>query len=121
MWYPVRELEGLGAANDEAAAGISVDAAKGTVRVAFNATSERKGVRAVLAASGDPLRIRVDEKADIAPDRPWAREVPLPPGIEAGALEARLEAGTVLLVSCRIARPRGAPRPEAVRPPPPPE
>ncbi len=76
-WYPLRETGGLKAANAEAACNLTV-AADGRARIAFNTTSPRSGLRAVLRrADGGVL---FESPADVAPDRPFAREAALPPG-----------------------------------------
>jgi tetratricopeptide (TPR) repeat protein len=110
VWYPVRELGTIVAANLEAAVGV--DMKDGRARVAFNATSERRGAKAVIPDGGEAV-------IDIDPSRPWVKEFDLPAGM--GFPNASLlDSDGRELVSFRPRKSRGSPKPEAVRPPPPP-
>jgi Tfp pilus assembly protein PilF len=69
-WFPIRDLEGLAAANLEAAANIDVEG--GVARVAVNTTTARPGARLRLVAGE---RVLAEETVDVAPDRPLVREI----------------------------------------------
>ncbi len=117
FWYPIRGLGGLKNANREAA--CNLDSAGGTARVAFNATSERKGARGVLRA-GD--RIVFEETFDIGPGTPYVKEIPLPPGTDEAGLSLSLFASDGReLVRYSPPRRKNAPLPPPVVPPPAPK
>ncbi|MHB1033131.1 MAG: DUF5107 domain-containing protein [Pirellulales bacterium] len=117
-WYPVRELGGLKNANLDAAVNLDIDAS-GMARFAFNATSQFPGARVVLAAAGKTL---FEERIDIAPDKPFHKEVRLPEGTKARDVRVSLiSAGGRELIAYRPIEPKGEPMPKPIEPPPAPE
>ncbi len=117
VWYPIRDLGGVKNATVEAAVNLE-PARDGAVKASFNATATHRDARVLLAA-GD--RLVYERTISIAPDRPFAVEVPLPAGVEAEDLRAALVAKDGReLVACAPAKRKGEPMPEPYRPPPPP-
>jgi tetratricopeptide (TPR) repeat protein len=117
VWYPIRELGGVKDATAEAAVELE-PVREGVVRLGFNATAAHREARAVLSA-GD--QVVFDRTVAIAPDRPFAAEVPLPAGVKAEELRAVLAAkGGRELVAYAPVRRKGEPMPETYRPPAPP-
>jgi tetratricopeptide (TPR) repeat protein len=76
-WYPIRGLGGVKAANLEGA--LNLDVNEGTVHLAANTTSVQRDARVRLTAGE---RTVLEETAGIAPDAPFARDVPLPAGVK---------------------------------------
>jgi tetratricopeptide (TPR) repeat protein len=115
-WYPVRELGGVKAASLEGA--LNLEVKEGRARVAANTTTPRPDARVRLAAGE---RVLFETTATIAPDAPFAREVPLPAGVrEEGLRLAVLAADGKELVAYE-SRPRPTtPEPPRYLPPPPP-
>jgi len=116
VWYPIRDLAAVRNATDDAAVGLAPQGAG--VRLAFNATAPHAGARAILAVGDTRL---FDRAIDIAPDRPFAVEIPLPAGVRPEDCRAVLAtaAGRELVIGAPVAR-QDEPMPEPYRPPPPP-
>ena len=116
FWYPIRGLAGLKNATREAA--CNLDVSEGRARIAFNTTSDRKAVRAVLK-SGD--KFVFEDTFDIGPATPYVKDAVLPAGADAGAMSLALYAadGEELVHYTPVAK-RSAPLPAPVVPPPPP-
>ena len=112
-WYPFRDIGGVKNANLEAAVNLTVSGGK--AKVGFFTTSAVPSARAVLAAGGRAL---LDETVEIAPGKPFHREVALPPGIAEKDLRAVLEAGRRELISYSPVSIGRDPMPEPVKPPP---
>ncbi len=117
-WYPIRELGGACKANRDAAVNLSVEPGK-HARLAFNATAEHSDAEVVLQV-GRGILFR--QKIAIGPDRPFARELALPVSAKPEDLQAALlDSAGRELISYQPAPRKGAPMPELVQPPPPPE
>ncbi len=116
-WYPIRQLGGIKNANLDAAVNLEVNESR-VGRMAFNTTEHRRG-RVRLEAGGKPLFV---EEIEIGPQRPYVKEVSLPAGVQADDLRVALvsPAGEEI-ISYRPVRPKGAPMPKPVEPPPPPK
>jgi len=117
FWYPIRGLEGLKNATREAA--CNLDVAGGKARIAFNSTSDRKAVRAVLK-SGDKFVFQ--DTFDIGPATPYVKDAVLPPGADPQTLSLWLYSSDVreLVHYAPVAKKNG-PLPAPVVPPPPPK
>ncbi|MGZ7066666.1 MAG: DUF5107 domain-containing protein, partial [Candidatus Aminicenantales bacterium] len=117
FWYPIRGLAGLKNATREAA--CNLDIAGGKARIAFNSTSDRKAVRAVLKSGG---KFVFEDTFDIGPATPYAKDTVLAAGTDAGALSLALYAadGGELVHYTPVAK-KNAPLPAPVVPPPPPK
>ena len=115
-WYPIRGIGGVKAANREAAVNLEVKG--GRVRLAFAATAEHPGARALLWAGEQPI---VSEPVAVGPGRPYSVEVALPAGAREEELRAVLVgAGGRELIAYTPAPAGETARPPAYRPPPPP-
>jgi tetratricopeptide (TPR) repeat protein len=116
FWYPIRGLGGLKNANREAA--CNLDVMEGKASVAFNSTSERKGVRGVLRAGE---RIIFEDTFDLGPGAPYMKETALPVGKEEQALSLALyDSDGRELVHYKRPVKKNKPLPAPVVPPPPP-
>jgi tetratricopeptide (TPR) repeat protein len=115
-WYPVRELGGVKAANLEGA--LNLEVKDGRARVAANTTTPRRDARVRLTSAE---RVVFETTATIAPDAPFAREVPLPAGVlEEGLRLALLAADGKELVAHESRPHPTTPEPPRYAPPPPP-
>jgi len=117
-WYPIRELRGVKNANYEAAVNLEL-ITKDTALVAFNTTSPRPGAGVTVTAGNATV---FEEVADIAPDRPYRKEIPVPAGIKESDLRVSLVSsdGEELVTYQPVTR-EPEPMPEVVKPPPAPE
>ncbi len=124
-WYPLRELGGVKNANEVAA--LNLEVKDGKVRFGFNASERLDSCLVQLATPDRELFTRV---IDLAPDRPFTAEVPLPAGVREEDLVLNLSqhgsrkkgfsprlAGPEL-ISYRPVKPEQTPMPEQVTPPP---
>ncbi len=74
--YPIREIGPAKMANPDAA--VNVEIAGGTAKVGVHATAAHKGATVLLEAAGEVL---LNEKVELAPDKPFLKEVPVPAGL----------------------------------------
>jgi tetratricopeptide (TPR) repeat protein len=112
-WYPVRELGGIKNANRDAA--VNLDVAAGRVRLALNTTSTFKGATAVLRTG---KRALFEESVSVSPDRPYAREFPLPRGVKESDLRfALVDSSGREILSYQPHAPARRPMPKPVVPP----
>ncbi len=117
-WYPVRQIGGVKNANLKAAVNLEITPKK-TIIFGFNTSAEYKRARVLLKAKE---RIIFEHRVDISPEKPFVKEVPLPPGVKEKELKASLRsAGGQELVAYRPLKKEGAPMPKPVEPPPAPE
>lgn len=117
IWYPLRSLGGIKNANDEAAVNLELDASH-TARLAVNTTSERRAARVVLEARGKTI---YEKTAAIGPERPFVAQVAAGPGVKPEDLKLTVWSDGKELVRYQPAKPRGAPMPDPVTPPPAPQ
>jgi len=117
-WYPIRELPGVKNANYEAAVNLEL-IAEDTAVVAFNTTSSRPGANVKLTAGNATV---LEEVADIAPDRPYRKEIAVPVGTKEAELRVSLVSseGQELVAYQPVTR-EPVPMPAVVEPPPDPE
>ena len=117
FWYPVRGLGGLKNANREAA--CNLDVSPGRARVAFHATSERKGARCVLSSGG---KVLFEDTFDLGPGAPYEMTIVIPPGTPLESLDLSLNAsdGRELVRYAPQAK-KNPPLPKPVTPPAPPQ
>ncbi len=115
-WYPIRRLGGIKNANLYAAVNLEVTP-KGEARVALNTTENRRA-QVRLEAAGKTL---LAEEAEISPERPFVKTIPLPGGVKAGDLKIALVAADGReLIAYRPVQASGQPMPKPVQPPRPP-
>ena len=116
-YYPIRELGGMKNANVDAAVNLEVKDSK--ARVAFNVTSEFKDAKVLVMAGEKEV---LSQQIAISPDKPFVQEVELPAGTKTEDLRVSLvSAAGKELVSYRPAKPKNAPMPPKVEPPPAPK
>ncbi len=114
-WYPIRQLGGIKNANRDAAVNLEVNSSN-VARVALNATSEFKDAKVLLRAGE---KIFYEEKILIGPEKPYAKELPLPAGMRSENLKVSLLASSGKeLISFQPEKPKGDPMPKPVEPPP---
>jgi tetratricopeptide (TPR) repeat protein len=118
-WYPLREIGGCKNANLTAAANLELTA-RGTASFGFNTTSQYDRARAVLAA-GD--RVLFEQTIDIAPDKPFRKEIEVSAGTRDTDLKVALldAAGETLISYQPVEIERAAKLPETVKAPPAPK
>ena len=117
-WYPIRELGGVKNANLNAAVNLELTE-KNTAKIGFNTTSPYKDAKVLLKA-GD--KVIFEKQIDIAPDKPFCKEIPLPDGTKEQDLRVLLlcSAGEELIAYKPVEK-KDAPMPEAVKAPPEPK
>jgi len=113
-WYPLREIGGLKNANLQAAVNLDVTE-KNTAKLGFNTTSQYKNAKVLLKA-GD--KIIFEQQIDMAPDKPFYKEIALPGGTKNEDLRASLvtSAGEELIAYQPVEK-KGSAMPETVKPP----
>jgi tetratricopeptide (TPR) repeat protein len=117
-WYPLRQLGGVNQATREAAVNLEL-LAENKVRIGFNTTTAYVGAMARLVAGDEVL---FERRIDIAPDKPFVEEVPLPRKMDEKKLRVTLlSPNGKELVEYRCPEPAGSPMPDPVEPPPAPE
>lgn len=119
-WFPIRGIRGVKAANGEAACDLALlEGGKG-VRIGLVATAPLPAVRAVLRASGRPI---FEETAAVAPDKPFFRSVPAPPGTREADLSIAffVSGGGELISYIPPAKGEKRPLPDPVKAPPSPK
>jgi tetratricopeptide (TPR) repeat protein len=94
-WYPFRNIEGVKEANLEGAVNLEI-ATNGAANVGFCTTSAHRLAQVSLKAGS---KILLEETISINPGKPFARQVPLPAGVDAHALRASLTVGGKELVA----------------------
>ncbi|MBN1444377.1 MAG: DUF5107 domain-containing protein, partial [Planctomycetes bacterium] len=113
-WFPMRKLGGLKYANLSGALNLEVER-EGAARIRINTTSRHEGARVELRRGGDLV---FEDVAEIAPDRPYGRDVPIGSDVPETELEVMVRgAGGGVLLRYRPSPRADAPMPEAVRPP----
>lgn len=116
-WYPVRGIGGFTYANLDGAVNLTVGG--GVAKLRIHTPAAREDARVVLEAKG---KIVLDERAAVAPDRPFARDVALAEGTAETDVRVALRDGDGReILAYRPAKRAGAPMPPSVEPPPAPE
>lgn len=118
-WYPVRDIGGVKNANLNAAVNLDL-ISDNKARLGFHTTGRYSGARVMLSAGGRSL---FEKTVDIAPDKPFVREVSLPAGTKETDLAASLQdcEGGSLISYSPVKRNYDPNLPPVVTPPPPPE
>jgi len=117
FWYPLRGLDGLKNANREAACNLEVR--EGQAWIAFDSTSERKGVKALLRSRD---KVLFEDAFDIGPASPYGKSVRIPAGTPEESLELSLSAADGRELIRYAPRPKkNPPLPPPVTPPAPPK
>ena len=91
-WMPVRDTDGISRAN--LAGVVHLQRNNGVLRVALNANRKIAG-GAVTILNGTTSLLQ--EKTDLAPDRVWKKEIPIPIGAASLTFELRNNGGALLL------------------------
>ena len=113
-WYPVRDLGGIKNANKDAAVNLEVDD-RNVAAIAFNTTSQFRDATVLLRA-GEKLLF--EQKATIAPDKPFRHELALGEGVSEWDLRASLICPSGReLIAYRPVRREDGPLPSPVEPP----
>ena len=101
-WMPVRNTGGISRAN--LAGVVHLERNKGVLSVALNVNRKISGAAVVIMnessaseTSPSPAAALLQEKADLTPERPWRKEVPIPDGARHLTFELRDGNGAVLL------------------------
>ena len=85
-WYPLREINGVKSANQQAAVNLSLTSPD-TVFVAFNTTSEYNKAKVTLVAKNNQL---FTETINIAPEKPFIKYIKLPGNISEANIKVSL-------------------------------
>jgi tetratricopeptide (TPR) repeat protein len=117
-WYPIREMGGVKNANLDAAVNLEVKAGH-IAHIAFNTTSQVRNARVLLEAGGRSL---FEQQTEVAPDKPYSRDILLPAGVKEEDLKVSLfSSDHRALISWTPLKLVPPPLPEAVKAPPPPK
>jgi len=117
-WYPIRELGGVKKANPEAALNLEI-VRPNIARIALNTTSVQRRAKISFRAKG---RTIFEQNVDIGPANPFSKELALPQGVKERDLAISLVSreGNELIRYTPAER-AASPKPEPVKPPPPPK
>ncbi|MHC4572262.1 MAG: DUF5107 domain-containing protein [Planctomycetota bacterium] len=85
-WHPIREIGGVKNANINVAVNLELTS-DNIARIGFNTTSKYLKAMVTLTA-GDHVLLK--QKTDIAPDKPFVKEVSVPPHVKEEDLQASL-------------------------------
>jgi len=114
-WYPIQKIEGVKAANEEAACNLTVDN-KHMAHIGLLPTRHLDSVRAVLKAAD---RLVLDEMTSAGPDSPYLRDVALPANVKEEDLRLTfLTADGREILSYKPLEKEKKPLPAVVTPPP---
>ena len=117
-WYPIRQIESVKNANIKAAVNLEVTE-KNTAKIGFNTTSAYKNALALLTIDD---KVIFKQRIDIAPDRPFCKEIALAAGIREKDLRVSLLSSTnEELIAYKPVEKEGTPMPKPVERPPAPE
>ena len=117
-WFPIRGIDGAKNANLNGAVNLEVGPS-GKAHFGFSATQEFRGAKVILTAGNQTL---FEQNVDLAPDKPFVHDVPLPEGIKETDLKvALLDSGNKELLSYHPVKHDPQPMPPVVQPPPPPK
>jgi len=119
-WYPFRDIDGVKNANLDAAVNLDVNTNNSTAKVGFCVTSAHD--HATVTVTSDPMlqNMLLHETVSISPGKPYAKQLSIPPLMDAHNLRASLSVDGRELVSYSPVRLTPMEMPEAVVPPPPP-
>ncbi len=117
-WYPIREIGGFKKANLDAVTNLELKPGN-VALVGFNTSSAFQGAKALLQAGGKTIFEKV---IDIAPDKPFVQQVPVPAGVpETDLRVALMSADGRELVSYQPVVRKNPPLPDTVKAPPAPK
>lgn len=96
-WMPVRDTGGISRAN--LAGVVYLQRSKGVLNVALNVNRKMSGATVTVVKERTPTETAslLRERADLAPERPWKKEVPIPNGAGNLTFQLRDSNGAVLL------------------------
>jgi len=113
-WYPLRGIGGVKNANLEAAVNLEITD-RNRIFMGFYTTSKYSDARVVLRTDERTL---FESTVTISPDKPFTREIPLPPGVKEQDLKVSLlTSDSEELISYQPVKVEKMPRPEPVTPP----
>jgi tetratricopeptide (TPR) repeat protein len=117
-WYPIREIGGFKKANLDAV--VNLELKPGNVAlVGFNASSAFPGAKALLQARNQTIFEKV---IDLAPDKPFVQDVPVPAGVKETDLRVALKSAEGReLISYQPVPRTNPPLPDTVKVPPAPK
>ena len=117
-WFPIRGIGGAKNANLNGAVNLEV-APAGKVEFGFYTTQEFRGAKAILTAGNQTL---FEQSIDIAPDKAFVQQVPLPAGIKGEDLKVTLlDSANKELLSYHPVKVEPGPMPPVVQAPRPPK
>jgi len=117
-WFPIRGIGGAKNANLNGAVNLDVEPS-GKARLGFAVTQAFRGARIVLTAGSQSL---LEQRVDVAPDKPFVQEILLPAGTRETDLRAALLDGeNKELISYQPEKHDPQPMPPVVEPPPSPQ
>ena len=120
-WFPIRGIGGAKNANLNGAVNLEVASSgdRPEVKFGFSTTQEFRGAKAILTAGNQTL---YEQSIDIAPDKPFVHDVPLPAGIKEDDLKVSLlDSGNKELLTYHPEKREPEPMPPVVKPPLPPK
>ena len=121
IWFPVRELEGLKYANRNGALNLEITD-NNLIKLRINTTSPHKDAVVLLKSTGGKVLLK--KSISISPAEPFKADIPLPAGHKEDDLDVSLtdSKGGVLLSYRPVEHhPPDYPKPEPLKPFPPPE
>ncbi len=117
-WYPARQIKSVKNANIDAAVNLEITEAN-IAQIAFNTTSAYKNAQVILS---DKDQVLFKKQINIAPDKPFNTEVALSNSVSEKDLRVSLVTSNGKeLILYKPVEQEGAPMPEPVKPPLPPE
>jgi tetratricopeptide (TPR) repeat protein len=117
-WYPIREMEGVKNANLKAAVDLKVTPENIAV-IGFNTTYAYEKTK-VFLKTGDEVIFQ--QETNISPDKPFQKEISLPPGVKEEDLRVSLLSSTNKeLIAYKPVKKKDTPMPDVVEPPPSPK
>ena len=113
-WFPIRGIGGAKNANLNGAVNLEVGPS-GKLKFGFCTTQEFRGAKAILTAG---TQVLFEQSIDIAPDKAFVQQVPVPAGIKEDDLKvALLDSENKELLSYHPVKRQPEPMPPVVEPP----
>jgi tetratricopeptide (TPR) repeat protein len=118
FWYPFRDIDGVKNANLDAAVNLDIDTNQNVVKVGFCTTSEHHSAMATITCGLHSNLL--EENISISPDKPYVKQIALPPRANIYDLRASLSVDGRELVFYSPVRltPMEMPKPFTGPPPP---
>jgi len=117
-WYPIRILDGMNAANTNAALNLTTDE-KGNTSIRLNATSVYKSAKVLLTYDG---KEKLRETIDINPALPYSKDIAIAPPVNKELLKLTLyNSSNEVILEYQPKGRSGKPMPKTLEPPAKPE